>query len=72
MLPPVRRPYEEWSLKISFDPRYSGVSVNIAMYMLFNNTVSDTIHYVVVCVDFLGTHMTNSVLFLKPGVIIAQ
>jgi hypothetical protein len=49
-------------------PRYSDVSVNIAIYMLFNNIVSNTIHYVVVCVDFLGTHMTSLVLFLKLGV----
>ena len=38
------------------------------MYMLFNNIVSDTIHSVVVCVDFLGTHMANLVLSLKLGV----
>ena len=38
------------------------------MYMLFNNIVSDTIHSVVVCVDFLGTHIASLVLFLKLGV----
>ena len=48
--------------------RYSDVSVNIVMYTLFNNIVSDTIHSVVVCVDFLGTHMANLVLSLKLGV----
>ena len=48
--------------------RYSDVSVNIVMYTLFNNIVSDTIHSVVVCVDFLGTHMASLVLFLKLGV----
>ena len=38
------------------------------MNTLFNNIVSDTIHSVVVCVDFLGTHMANLVLSLKLGV----
>jgi hypothetical protein len=38
------------------------------MYTLFNNIVSDTIHSIVVCVDFLGTHMASLVLFLKLGV----
>ena len=49
-------------------PPYSDVSVNIAIYTLFNNIVSDTIHSIVVCVDFLGTHMASLVLFLKLGV----
>ena len=38
------------------------------MYTLFNNIVSDTIHSVVVCVDFLGTHIASLVLFLKLDV----
>jgi hypothetical protein len=38
------------------------------MYMLFNNIVSDTIHSVVVCVDFLGTHIASLVFFGKLGV----
>ena len=38
------------------------------MYTLFNNIVSNTIHSVIVCVDFLGTHMANIVLSLKLGV----
>ena len=67
MLTPVSRPCEEWSLKIGTIPRYFDVSVNIAIYTLFNNIVSDTIHSVVVCVDFLDTHMANLVLFLKLG-----
>ena len=68
MLPPVSRPYEKWSLKFITVPRYYDVSSNIAMYMLFNNIVSDTIHSNVVCVDSLGTHMVSLVLFLKLGV----
>jgi len=35
------------------------------MYMLFDNIVFDIIHSVVVCVDFLGTHITSLVLFFK-------
>jgi hypothetical protein len=42
------------------------------MYALFTNIVSDTIHSVVVCVDFLRTHMASLVLFLKLGVTIIQ
>ena len=42
------------------------------MYTLFNNIVSDTIHSIVVCVDFLGTHTANLVLSLKLGVTITQ
>jgi hypothetical protein len=39
------------------------------MYTLLNNIVFDIFHSVVVCVDFLGTHMTSPVLFFrKPGV----
>jgi hypothetical protein len=49
-------------------PRYSDVSVNIAMLTLFNNIVSDTIHSVIGCVDFLDTYMVSMVLFLKLGV----
>ena len=41
------------------------------MYTLFNNIVFDTIHSVVVCVDFLDTHMASLVLFLKLGVTLA-
>jgi hypothetical protein len=55
-------------LRLVIVPRYSDVSVNIAVYTLFNNIVSRTIYSVVVCVDLLGTHMANLVLFLKPGV----
>jgi type II secretory pathway component PulF len=40
------------------------------MYTLFNNIVSDTIHSIVVCVDFLGTHMMSLVFFIKLGVTI--
>jgi len=36
------------------------------MLSLYNN-VSDTIASVVVCVDFLGTHIASLVLFLKTG-----
>jgi hypothetical protein len=39
------------------------------MYTLLNNIVFDIFHSVVVCVDFLDTHMTSLVLFFrKPGV----
>jgi hypothetical protein len=55
-----------WRLDIVL--RYSDVSVSIHRYTLFNNIVFDTIHSVVVCVDFLDTHMVNLVLFLKLGV----
>jgi len=34
------------------------------MFLLYN-IVSDILYYVVVCVDFLGTHMASLVLFLK-------
>jgi hypothetical protein len=37
------------------------------MFSLYN-IVSDILYSVVVRVDFLGTHMTNLVLFLKPSV----
>jgi len=43
------------------------VSVNIDICMLFNNIVSDIFHYVVVCVDFLDTHMASLVFFGKLG-----
>jgi hypothetical protein len=43
------------------------------MYTLLNNIVFDIFHSVVVCVDFLGTHMTSLVLFFrKPGVTSTQ
>ena len=38
------------------------------MYTLFNNIVFDTIHSIIVCVDFLDTHMANPVLSLKLSV----
>ena len=37
------------------------------MYTLFNNIISDIFYYVVVCVDFLGTHMMSLVFFEKLG-----
>jgi hypothetical protein len=37
--------------------------------MLVNNIISNTIHSIVVCVDFLGTHMASLVSFEKWGVI---
>ena len=37
------------------------------MFPLYN-IVSDILYSVVVCVDFLSTHMASLVLFLKPGV----
>jgi hypothetical protein len=37
------------------------------MFLLYN-IVSDTMYSVVVCVDFLGTHMASLVCSLKPGV----
>jgi hypothetical protein len=50
-------------------PRYSDVSVNIAMYTYYNNIVSDIFFHSGICVDFLGTHMISLVLFFrKPGV----
>ena len=39
----------------------------ISMFSLYN-IVSDILYSVVVCVDFLDIHMTNLVLFFKPGV----
>jgi len=36
------------------------------MFSLYN-IVSDTIASVVVCVDFLGTHIASLVLFFKTG-----
>ena len=36
------------------------------MFSLYN-IVSDIIASVVVCVDFLGTHMNSLVLFFKTG-----
>jgi len=41
------------------------------MFPLYN-IVSDILYFVVVCVDFLGTHMVSLVLFLKPGVTIVH
>ena len=38
------------------------------MYTLFNNIVSDTIHSIVVRVDFLKIHIMSLVLFGKLGV----
>jgi hypothetical protein len=60
----VRYPQSEVSMKneawrLVIVPRYSNVSVNIAIYTLFNNIVFNTIHFIVVCVDFLVTHMAN-------------
>jgi hypothetical protein len=50
-------------------PRYSDVSVNIAMYTLYNNIISDIFFHSDICVDFMGTHMISLVLFFeKPGV----
>jgi hypothetical protein len=49
-------------------PRYSDVSVNKAIYTLFNKIISDTFHSVVVYVDFLCTHMASLVFFGKLGV----
>jgi hypothetical protein len=37
------------------------------MFLLYN-IVSDTMYYVVVCVDFLGTHMASLVCSSKLGV----
>jgi hypothetical protein len=71
MEPPVSRPWEEWSPSRSLAtvPWYSDVSVNIAMYTLYNNIVSDIFFHSDICVDFLGTHMTSLVLFFaKSGV----
>jgi hypothetical protein len=53
--------------KISTIPLYSDVSVNITMFSLYN-IVFDIFLSVVVCVDFLGTHMASLVLSLKLGV----
>jgi hypothetical protein len=36
------------------------------MFLLYN-IVSDTMYSVVVCVDFLGTHMASLVCSLKSG-----
>ena len=44
------------------------VSVNIDICMLFNTIVSDIFHSVVVCVNFLDTHMVSLVFFGKLGV----
>ena len=38
------------------------------MYTLFNNIVSDIFYSIVVCVDFLGTHMAGLVFFENPSV----
>jgi len=38
----------------------------ISMFPLYN-TIFDTIASVVVCVDFLGTHIASLVLFFKTG-----
>jgi hypothetical protein len=57
---------------ITNDHWFINGSVNIAMYMLYNNIVSDTFHSDV-CVDFLGTHMISLVLFFrKPSVTCIQ
>jgi hypothetical protein len=49
-------------------PRYSDVSVNIAMYTLYNNIVFDTFSFWHMC-GLPGTHMISLVLFFrKPGV----
>jgi hypothetical protein len=39
------------------------------MFLLYNID-SDIFYAIVVRVDFLGTQMTNLVLFLKPGVTV--
>ena len=39
----------------------------IIIFPLYN-IVSDILYSVVLCVDFLGTHMVSLVLFLKLGV----
>jgi hypothetical protein len=51
MEPPVSRPWEEWSPSRSLAtvPRYSDVSVNIAMYTLYNNIVSDIFLFWYMC-----------------------
>ena len=43
----------------------SDVSDEITMYTLLNNIVFYIFHSVVVCADFLGTHMASLVLFFK-------
>jgi hypothetical protein len=71
MEPLVSCPWEEWSPSRSLAtvPRYSDVSVNIAMYTLYNNIVSNIFFHSEICVDFLGTHMMSLVLFFaKSGV----
>jgi len=37
------------------------------MYTLFDSTIFYTIHSIVVCVDFLGTHIVILVLLFKTG-----
>jgi hypothetical protein len=39
------------------------------MFPLYN-IILDILYSIVICVDFLGTYMTNLVLFLKPGVTV--
>jgi hypothetical protein len=68
MLPQSVVPVKNGASRLITVLRYFDVNVNIAMYTLFNNIVSDTIHSVTVCVDFLGIHMASLVLFLKLGV----
>jgi len=59
-------PEEKISIRFHYTP--IDVSVNIDICMLFNNIVSDNFYSVVVCVDFLGTHMASLVFFGKLGV----
>jgi hypothetical protein len=40
--------------------------------LLLYNIVSDILCSAIVCVDFLGIHMMNLVLFLKLGVTVAE
>jgi len=66
MLPPVNRPCEDWAWRLVTIPRLFDVIVNYKYIPLYN-IVSDIIAYVVICVDFLGTHMASLVLFFKTG-----
>jgi hypothetical protein len=66
-VPLVSCPYENGAWRLVTVPRYSNISVNIAMYTSSHDTVFDILHSVIVCVDFLGTHMANLVLFFKTG-----
>jgi hypothetical protein len=54
-----------WSLVTV--PRNFDVSDDTTMYTLLNNIVFDIFHSIVVCVDFLGTHMMSLVLFFRKS-----